>query len=157
MAAADDFNGAVITLTFASGISSLPCPIPLVNDQIIEDLETFQLSLSFINSADGSLSVSTSQPSVVTATITDDGKKKHKSCFMTYTNLLNVPTSFAVPLFGFDPKTYMEDEDPSRTAFVTIVEVNGQLFAPGVTRILNVNSQPSGANPASKSVLLVQL
>ena len=73
--AAGDFNGAAIFLTFSSGRSSLPCPIPLVDDQIIEDLETFQLSLLLANLDEGSLSTSTSQPSVATATITDDGKR----------------------------------------------------------------------------------
>ena len=47
----------------------------------------------------------------------------------------------------------MEDENPNRPPFVTIVEVNGQTFAPGVARILNINSQPSGSNPASMSYL----
>ena len=47
----------------------------------------------------------------------------------------------------------MEMENPSRTAFVTIVEVNGQTFAPGVARNLIVNSQSSGTNPASMSSL----
>ena len=56
---------------------------------------------------------------------------------------------FSVPQFGFNPTTYMEVENPSRTEFVTIVEVNSQTFAPGVSRILNVNSQASGGNPAS--------
>ena len=74
MTAADDFDGAVISLEFITGISSLPCPILLVDDQIIEDTETFQLSLSLDIPAEGSLSASAFQPSVATATIIDDGK-----------------------------------------------------------------------------------
>ena len=49
----------------------------------------------------------------------------------------------------------MEVETPSRTAFVTIVEVNGQSFASGVARILNVNSQPSGENPAGNKRIII--
>ena len=60
---------------FATGISAVQCPLPLVDDQIVEDLETFQLSLSLANSDEGSLSTSTAQPSVATATIIDDGKR----------------------------------------------------------------------------------
>ena len=71
--------------------------------------------------------------------------------FNYYPNLRYVCSIFAVPQFGFDPATYMLQEGPSRTVFVNIQELNGQTFAPGVTRSLVVNSQTSGGNPASMS------
>ena len=74
LSAAGDFNDVFVPLAFTTGISSLPCPIPLIDDSIIEDPETFQISLSLVNPADGSLSTSADQPSVATATITDNGK-----------------------------------------------------------------------------------
>ena len=72
--AAVDFSTAADSLSFTSGVSNLPCQIPLMDDLIIEDDETFQLSLSLANTAQGSLSTTVANPSVATATIIDDGK-----------------------------------------------------------------------------------
>ena len=72
--ATDDFNGVFVSLAFTAGVSSLMCLIPLVDDSIIEDPEIFQISLSLVNLADGSLSTSSVQPSVATATIIDNCK-----------------------------------------------------------------------------------
>ena len=71
--AAADFSAVTDMLPFTSGISSLPCEIPLTEDPIIENDETFQLSLS-VNAAQGSLSTTAANPSIATATIIDDGK-----------------------------------------------------------------------------------
>lgn len=72
---AGDVDSSVVQVVFTptSGMT-LPCPIPLVDDSIVEDDETFQLSLSLANPAQGSISTSTTQPGVATATIIDDGK-----------------------------------------------------------------------------------
>ena len=51
-----------------------------------------------------------------------------------------------VPSFEFDPITYSESENPSRTAFAVIMESDGQTFAPGVSRSVIVNSQPISAS-----------
>ena len=71
--AAADFSTVTDLLTFTPGISSLPCEIPLVDDLIIENDETFQLSLS-VSAAQASLSTTAANPSIATATIIDDGK-----------------------------------------------------------------------------------
>ena len=71
---AADFNSDVIPLNFNTSVTSLPCPITLVDDSMVENPEAFQLSLSLVNATDGSLSTSAAQPSVATVIITDDGK-----------------------------------------------------------------------------------
>ena len=76
---ADDFNANATPLTFTNSVTSRPCSILLMDDLIIENPETFLLSLSLVNPADSALSASAAQPSVATVTITDDGKCK-SSC-----------------------------------------------------------------------------
>ena len=69
-----DFSTAIDSVSFTSGVSIQTCQIPLVDDLIIENDETFQLSLSLANAAQGSLSTAAANPRVVTVTINDDGK-----------------------------------------------------------------------------------
>ena len=71
---ADDFNSDVIPLTFANIVAPQSCEITLVDDLLIENPETFQLSLSLADPNQGSLSTSAAQPNMATATIIDDGK-----------------------------------------------------------------------------------
>ena len=74
LASAGDFNGGAIPLTFDISVASQPCPILLFDDLIIENQETFLLSLSLADPEEGTLSTSPVEPSLAMATITDDSK-----------------------------------------------------------------------------------
>ena len=60
-AGSDYHDPVVTTVTFGDGVTSVSYPVPILNDNVIEDTETFTVTLntseSYVNIADGTATV----------------------------------------------------------------------------------------------------
>ena len=60
-AGSDYYDPVVTTVTFEGGVMSVSYPVPILNDNVIEDTETFTVTLntseSYVNIVDGTATV----------------------------------------------------------------------------------------------------
>lgn len=68
----------------------------------------------------------------------------------------SLPPSPPGPAFGFSPSTYSEEEADSEEQ-VSITEVTGLQFGPGVSRNLIINSQTTDTGATGESAMLILL